>query len=231
MLKITGTMMLVLMLTTLTASAAWLVPTSSDQSSMATPDLIAATTWNGNGLRYGDLHNNNMTYDLQDLSVEGTMWLSKFGEENHWISFGFEGPVMIEELTTWNFNDLSQLSAGIQDFRMWYTKSDTSVALKDRVWEKTWDDNDPPLTLTLNRGTGSNYYQPNTTINIAAEVPFLEDMELTGLMLEVMTTYGSSQAGLSEIHFEGKVPEPATMGLLAVGGIAMLRSRRRRNNK
>ena len=31
--------------------------------------------------------------------------------------------------------------------------------------------------------------------------------------------------------FETDVPEPATMGLLAVGGIAMLRSRRRRNKK
>ena len=226
MLKITGTMMLVLMLTTLTASAAWvpLTPIESDQSSMATPDLIAETTWNGNGLRYGGLHNNNMTYDLQNLSAEGTMWLSEFGETDHWISYGFAGPVTIKELTTWNFNDLSLLPAGIQEFQIRYTQDATTVALKDRTWSA------PIGSDTLNPAAGSNYYESNTTID-AADVG-LEGVVLTGLKLEVISTYGSTQAGLSEIHFEGtEVPEPATMGLLAVGGIAMLRSRRRRNQK
>jgi hypothetical protein len=224
MLKITGTMMLVLMLTTLTASAAWLTPTESDQSTLYASYLTAETTINGNGLRLVDYHNNNMTYDLPDTSVEGMMWLSENCDAAPWIAFGFDGPVTIEGLTVWNFNDVSQLSAGIEDFRILYT-TDTTLPLASRMWTLAG-------TSTLNRGTGSNYYLPNTSIDIATELPGLDGVALTGLMLEVVTTYGSSQVGLSEIHFEGtEVPEPATMGLLAVGGLAMLRSRRRRNNK
>jgi hypothetical protein len=229
MLKITGTMMLVLMLTALTASAAWvpLVPINADQSSMQASYLNADTTINGNGLRYGDLHNNRMGYDLQNLAVDGTMWLSEFGEEDHWISFDFGAMVTIEEITVWNFNDISQLSAGIHDFYILYTQDAASVPLADRSWEKAGTETQ---FETLNDGTGSNFYTPNTTLSAA--MVGLEGVVLTGLKLEVINTYGSSQAGLSEIHFEGtEVPEPATMGLLAVGGIAMLRSRRRRNNK
>jgi hypothetical protein len=234
MLKITGTMMMVLMLTALTASAAWvpLEVTSWDESTVQASYLDAKATINKSGLRYVDYHNNNMTYDLQDLSNKGTMWLSENVQTTHWISFGFETKVTVGEITAWNFNDLSQLSAGIQTFRVWYTQDPTSVDIEDRDWKKTWGDNDPPLTLTMNRATGSNYYQPNTTIDVAADLSLLNGIEITGLKLEVIDTYGSNQAGLSEIQFDGnEVPEPATMGLLAVGGMAMLRSRRRRNNK
>jgi len=226
MLKITGTMMLVLMLTTLTASAAWapLTVDESDQSTTAADYLTAETTWNGNGLRYVDYHNNNMTYDLPDTSVAGMMWLSEVGDvTEQWVAYEFTNAVKVKELTVWNYNDVSQLAASIQEFRVLYT-TDTTSPLKDRSWENAG-------TATLARGTGNNYYLPNTTIDTAL-LDGLNDRAITGLMLEVISTYGSSQAGLSEIHFEGEVvPEPATMGLLAVGGLAMLRSRRRRNNK
>jgi hypothetical protein len=220
MLKITGTMMMVLMLTALTASAAWvpLEVTSWDESTVQASYLDAKATINKSGLRYVDYHNNNMTYDLQDLSNQGTMWLSENVETPHWISFGFDTEVTVGQITAWNFNDLSQLSAGIQNFRVWYTQDPTS--------QGSWVD---AGTATLARATGSNYYQPNTTIDVS---DLLGNIEITGLRLEVIDTYGSGQAGLSEIQFEGnEVPEPATMGLLAVGGIAMLRSRRRRNKK
>lgn len=223
MLKITGTMMLVLMLTTLTASAAWLAPTESAQSTTDEAYLTAETTINGNGLRYVDNHNNNMTYDLPDTSVMGMMWLSENGDTNASIAYGFDTAVTIEGLTTWNFNDKSQLSAGIQEFRILYT-TDTVLPLASRTWINAG-------TGVMARGTGSNYYLPNT-IDVATQLPGLEGVELTGIMLEVISSYGSNQVGLSEIRFDGEVvPEPATMGLLAVGGIAMLRSRRRRNNK
>ena len=216
--------MLVLMLTTLTASAAWLVPTESDESSTQAAYLTAETTINGNGLRFVDYHNNNMTYDLPDTSVMGMMWLSENGDADPWVAYGFDAQVTIEELVVWNFNDVSQLSAGIEEFRILYT-TDTVLPLASRTWIDAG-------TGTMNRGTGSNYYLPNTTIDIATQLPGLDGVELTGVMLEVLSSYGSSQVGLSEIHFEGEVvPEPATMGLLAVGGIAMLRSRRRRNKK
>ncbi len=225
MLKITGTMMLVLMLTTLSASAAWLAPTSSEQSTTQETYLTAETTINGNGLRFVDYHNNNMTYDLPDTSEKGMMWLSEDGDvAGAWVAFGFDTSVTIDALTAWNFNDVSQLSAGIQEFRVLYT-TETSSPLVSRTWIDAG-------TSTMARATGSNYYLPNTTIDVATQLPGLDGVELTGIMLEVLSSYGSSQVGLSEIRFDGEVvPEPATMGLLAVGGIAMLRSRRRRNKK
>ena len=42
------------------------------------------------------------------------------------------------------------------------------------------------------------------------------------------TTPGSDYVGLSEVRFYGTVPEPATLSLLALGGLGLLRRRRRR---
>ena len=217
--------MLVLMLTTMVASAAWVTPTESDQSSVAATNLTAETTWNGAGMRYVNRHNYEMDSDSLDPSVKATMWLSEVGPVNTaWVAFGFETAVTIDRIIAWNFNDWRLLTAGIQDFRILYT-TDTTSPLKDRSWIDAG-------TSTMNIGTGSDYSLPNTTIDSATQLPGLDGVELTGLRLEVISTHGLSQAGLSEIHFEGEVvPEPATMGLLAVGGLAMLRSRRRRNNK
>lgn len=227
MLKITGTMMLVLMLTTLSASAAWLTPTDSDQSSTHETYLTAETTVNGNGMYVptpNTYHSNNATYSPFTPGVMGMMWLSENGDESPWVAFGFGDLVTVDELKIWNFNDNSQLSAGILEARVLYT-TDTTLPLASRTWIDAG-------TINVARGTGSGYYGANTVINVATELPSLDGVGMTGVMLEVLDTYGSTQAGLSEINFEGEVvPEPATMGLLAVGGIAMLRSRRRRNNK
>jgi hypothetical protein len=227
MLKITGTMMLVLMLTTLTASAAWLTPTESDQSTLDASYLTAETTINGNGLRFVDFHNNNKTYNYPDTSEEGMMWLSETADvAGAWVAFGFDSPVTVETLTVWNFNHASDIEAGIKDFRILYT-TDTTLPLASRTWTDAG-------TGTLDIATGLSYYKPNTSIDVATELPGLANVELTGIMLEVVTNYDSDSdhVGLSEIRFEGEVvPEPATMGLLAVGGLEMLRSRRRSNNK
>jgi hypothetical protein len=225
MLKITGTMMLVLMLTTLSASAAWLAPLESEESSSAETYLAAETTVNGNGMYSpGTYHSRNSTYSAFTPGVMGMMWLSENSDTEPWVAFGFDTPVTIEEMTLWNYNDRSQLSAGILEARVLYT-SDTTLPLEDRTWTEAG-------TITVARATGSEYYSANTVIHVAADLEDLDGEEVTGIMLEVLRTYGSTQAGLSEISFEGEVvPEPATMGLLAVGGIAMLRSRRRRNKK
>jgi hypothetical protein len=223
MLKITGTMMLVLMLTTLTASAGWLTVATSDQSSEQEAYLTADTTWNGNGLHLANYyHNNNMTYDLPVTSPVGMMWLSQKNVDvaDAWVAYDFGGKVTVDGLTAWNFNDVSQLSSGIQAFRILYT-TETGVPLASRTWINAGTD-------TMTKAGGWNNEAPNTEI----ELPGLEGKVLTGIKLEVIRSYGSGQVGLSEIRFDGEVvPEPATMGLLAVGGIAMLRSRRRRNNK
>jgi hypothetical protein len=227
MLKITGTMMLVLMLTTLTASAAWVTPTTSDQSSSHKTYLKADTTINDNGMYMPipDMyHDNDMAYSLFTPGEEGMMWLSDTSDTAPSVYYGFADSVTIDQLTIWNFNDRSQLSAGILEARVLYT-TDTALALKDRSWSAAG-------IITVARGTGVGIYEANTLIDVATELPGLNEVELTGIMLEVISTYGSTQAGLSEIHFDGEVvPEPATMGLLAVGGMAMLRSRRRRNKK
>ena len=232
MLKITGTMMLVLMLTALTASAAW-VPLNvidSDQSSSSETYFTAETTVNGNGIRYDDYHNNNKTYTYPDTTTKGMMWLSEMNDViGAWVAFEFDGPVTVEKLTVWNFNDGSDLNAGIKEFKLWYTNS--PLAANDwTLVEETGTSAAEIGTLDITKGL--LYYYPNTSIDVATEFPGLEGVELTGVMLDVISTYSSSKAGLSEIRFDGEVvPEPATMGLLAIGGIAMLRSRRRRNKK
>ena len=230
MLKITGTMMLVLMLTTMSASADWLTPDASDQSSSSETYLTAETTINGNGMFVpvpDTYHTNNMTYSSFSPGETGMMWLSSLGDTTPSIYYGFDDVVTLDTLKIWNFNDESQLDASIQEAQVRYT-TDTGLPLANRTWKDAG-------TIVLARGTGSGYYAGNAPIDVATDLPGLDNVEITGLMLEVLDTYNSNglgQAGLSEIHFEGEVvPEPATMGLLAVGGIAMLRSRRRRNKK
>ena len=219
--------MLVLMLTTLSSSAAWIAPADSDQSSADETYLTAETTVNGNGMYVptpNTYHSNNATYSPFTPGEMGMMWLSEDGDDEPWVAFGFGGLITVDELKIWNFNDQSQLSAGILEARVLYT-TDTTLPLASRMWTDAG-------TIAVARGTGSGYYGANTVIDVPTDLPGLDGVEMTGIMLEVLDTYGSTQAGLSEINFEGtEVPEPATMGLLAVGGIAMLRSRRRRNKK
>ena len=168
-------------------------------------------------------HTNNMTYSSFSPGETGMMWLSNLvGDAAPSVYYGFDSLVTIDTLKIWNFNDESQLDAGIQKAQVGYT-TDTGLPLASRTWIDAG-------TIELTRGTGSGYYAGNAPID--ATTLGLDGVEITGLMLEVISTYDSEQAGLSEIHFEGEVvPEPATMGLLAVGGIAMLRSRRHRNKK
>jgi hypothetical protein len=234
MLKITGTMMLVLMLTTMTASAAWVpleVTMTSDESSSHKTYLTAETTINDNGMYDDDplykntYHDDSMTLSEFSLGKTGMMWLSAVGDTERTVFYGFDEKVKIDTIRIWNFNDDSQLSAGIKKANVYYTTETGSLA--GREWKPASEDE-----IAVARGTGAKYYSANTQVDVSSQLLKMSGLEITGLKLEVIETYGSSQAGLSEIQFEGEVvPEPATMGLLAMGGLAMLRSRRRRNNK
>jgi hypothetical protein len=159
---------------------------------------------------------------FHSTSANGTMWTSagNIGGEPGSpdllsggvdITFDLEGNYDLSSLKVWNFNEPSALTAGAKDATI-------SVAASEGG----------PFTLlgsfVFNKAPGSAATDFGQVIDLSS---FAAADNTRLVRFDITTNYGWTNngglVGLSEVRF---IPEPASLVILALGGLAVLRRRR-----
>ncbi|MBN1435818.1 MAG: PEP-CTERM sorting domain-containing protein [Sedimentisphaerales bacterium] len=142
-----------------------------------------------------------------------------------WAAWDFADLFELGVMDVWNFNynvsgtDLT--SRGFNEVRIHYraTESDPWTELVGSAGDTHW--NDTTSCWDFEKATGEVNYAANTNIDFGG-------VEAQYVVLTCLSTHGdNTYPGLSEVRFEGTlVPEPLSLGLLAIGGLVTLRRRR-----
>lgn len=171
-------------------------------------------------------------------NVASDMWLTTAEANRAYIAVSLDGTYPIHSITLWNYNDPSNLDAGVQEFQIMYTTSspcDTkqesvksgdssqTVASTFDFSKGTWktlsienEEGKKTNKFTLPKGTGDAALAGYTI-----ELP--EDIQAQHIKIVVKSNYGAATTGLSEIRFfagNGYGVEPARLwnGLLSTSG-------------
>ena len=172
---------------------------------------------------------------------DGKFWYGAQNVANPWIIFEFDDVYKIDAMNIYNFVAQSWMGIGgaigfenqeswdgIKDVTVWVTTSDVVGA--SSVWVQV-----PGITQFDFAGNvvGSGWYVPN---GINPIQPFdLNGIEARAIKFEIINSHNGSDGflkygvGLNDVKFYGReieTPEPATMSLLALGGLALLRRRK-----
>ena len=198
------------------AHAAFLTPvgaTASSEFNGADPGTRAVNTINGLGLSVNSpagTHDNNPDAE--------TMWHSQVlaspaDAANEFITFDLGAPYDLTGAYIWNFNQLSgdnnATARGVQGFDL-LTSPDNSTfatAISGGTLAQAGGSNAEPAQFVPFTAAAARYVTIDVNSNF--DGPF------------------NNVVGLSEVRFQGTaVPEPAALGLLGLGGLALLRRRR-----
>ena len=171
-----------------------------------------------------------------------TVW-DTFGHFNHpdtwdkepWVAFYFDGAYRVNDMMIWNYWRSGETQRGVCDVIV-LVSSDTG---------------DDWASYTFTALPGVYRFDPATTDPPAMQTIGLGGVETTAVKFQILSNWAgiwgnawgffgpnatpeptpwghNSVVGLSKVAFDGTaIPEPATMTLLALGGLALLRRGRR----
>ncbi len=174
------------------------------------PDRGPANLIDGSGLSGG----------LQSASAaRPDMWLSDVDDTAGWAQFDLGAVYTISSFNVWNY------------YEGWGGSEQRSVNGVTIVYGST--------TANMAAGTidGSSTVPDITSFTIAPTTdPYAgttytpaSSFNARYVQFDISSTHGATFAGMAEVQFDGvPVPEPATMSLLAFGGLGVLLMRRRR---
>jgi hypothetical protein len=187
--------------------------TSSAYEGTRSPDQLT----DGSGMS-GDLVTPGAALHTPD-DKNTTMWLSSVSTANTWVKVDLGSSYTVDDMYVWNFQESSTDGARqVLTYKVYYSTNEAAVGGDWGSW--MWNEYaGPAQSLTTNATTSP--FAKNGTVDMG-------DVTARVIGLEFLTVDVGGNPGLSELQFDGTlVPEPATMSLLAIGGIALIRRRRK----
>lgn len=183
------------------AQAALITPTGVTASSTFNGSTAATKMIDGSGLTGTD---ETATHDNNGGGGGFTMYHSAVGTtSNVTLDFDLGGAFDLDGALIWQFNQANLSDRGVQTFDL-FTSTD-GVNYTDQG----------EFSLTQEAGTGS----------ISAQTVAFNATGVTDVRFVLLDNYGGVVIGLAEVRFS-EVPEPGSLALLGLGGLAVLRRRR-----
>lgn len=212
-------------------------PTGSTSNISVTQSSIEPNT----SVNAGDrtvIEANNGFNSVSGEHASGTQqsWRSNNGETlgDQWIQWDLGASYQLDSIQVWNYNDSSRYAAGIRQVDI-YVSNAAAPGDPEGAGSGNWT-----LwaeTAILDPGPGSAGY---TGFDLETAVgSSLPSSDIRFIRFEVDSTFrsdlinlgggtgdGENVAGLAQIEFY-QVPEPSSLALLGLGGLCMIKRRRR----
>ena len=156
------------------------------------------------------------TGDWKHNNVNDDMWLGADAKPT-WVTVDLGGSYTVADMYFWNYKETNPTTAidrQISTYNLWYSNDDTATPgdFTDVKWSQLG-------------GTITAAIVPDS-VPYLSEMIDMQDKTAKVIGLEILTGTGSG-TGLAALQFDGTaIPEPSTMGLLALSGLALLRRRR-----
>ena len=180
--------------------------------------------FDGSGLT-GDVHADSGEYAY-------SAWMSQTGMA--YLMVDMQTTQTIGQINIWNYKEAGLYAGpngtdrGAKTVEIWYALAGATIPTAGG------SDQDPPCQFTDTTGWTKLMtidLNPATLSGAASDMLDVMDFQAQYVLFNVLSQQNSAQggnAGISEIQFlQGQMPEPATSGLVALGGLALLIRRRR----
>jgi len=193
--------------------------------------------WGGYGANNMIVPDDRSNYPGTVMYGYGSLWRANVNDGSGTLPsavFTFNELSDVASVEIWNYMESNGHTAyGAKDILMEFSAS----GLFDETWEAVEGVNSFAYTLLSAMAEQGIVYgkhpgdDPIVWTGPDAVIAFDNDISALAVRITILSGQGGSdshlnQSGLCQVEFFNAVPEPATMTLLALGGLALLRRRR-----